>query len=420
MGIGNVMRTGVSGMHAQGNKLSAVADNIANSDTTGYKRAETEFSSRIPQSVTGEYISGGVDTRLRRAVNEQGSFKYTESTTDLAIRGDGFFVVEDQTGTAKLTRAGSFIPDADGYLVNAGGFYLLGYDLAGGASPSPIANGFGGLTKVKMSETNLVARPSQTGRLKVNVDSGADIVAAGELPSTNNPLAKFSSKTSLVSYDNLGNQEIIDIYYSKTADSTWELAVYSQSDAAANGGFPYSSAALTTATLHFDPANGQLTAASPDSFTVAVPNGANLEIDIRDTSQLAANFTVLDVNVDGNAASGFKLLEIDDAGSMYSVFGDSSRVETYRIPIATVVSPNNLRMLPGDVFQPTHNSGEVSMGYAKSDGRGSIVSGAKEQSNVDLATELTEMIEAQRGYQANSKVFQAGSELMDVVVNLKR
>ena len=107
MGIGNVMRTGVSGMSAQGNKLSAVADNIANADTIGYKRAEIEFSSRIPQSITGEYVSGGVDSNIRHAISQQGSLQFTDSVTDLAIRGSGFFVVEDGSGSPFLTRAGS-------------------------------------------------------------------------------------------------------------------------------------------------------------------------------------------------------------------------------------------------------------------------------------------------------------------------
>lgn len=420
MGVGNVMRTGVSGMHAQGNKLSAVADNIANADTTGYKRAETEFSSRIPQSVTGEYVSGGVDTRLRRAVDEQGSLQYTESVTDLAIRGNGFFVVEDPAGAKVLTRAGSFVPDSEGYLVNAAGFYLLSYDVTEGQSPSPTANGFAGLTRTRMSDTTLTARPSMVGVLKSNIPSNAATIGAALLPSTNGALSEYTAKTSLVAFDNLGNEELVDVYYSKTAANTWEVSVYSQTDASPSGGFPYSTAALLTDTLTFDPSTGGLTGASPTSLTIAVPNGQNLLIDISGTTQLAADFTVLNAQVDGNTASGFDLLEIDNTGTMYSSFSDASRVTTFIIPIATVSSPNSLRMLPGDVFQTTKDSGDVLVGFAKTGGRGSIISGAKERSTVDLATELTQMIEAQRGYQANSKVFQAGSELLDVVVNLKR
>ncbi len=420
MGIGNVMRTGVSGMSAQGNKLSAVADNIANADTIGYKRAEIEFSSRIPQSITGEYVSGGVDSNIRHAISQQGSLQFTDSVTDLAIRGSGFFVVEDGSGVPFLTRAGSFVQDSDGYLVNAGGFYLMGFDVSNGAVPAPTANGFAGLDRVRVTDSSLTARASDVGALQVNLESNANTVAAAQLPSTNGVLSEFTSKTSLVTYDNLGNQELVDVYYSKTAANTWEVAVYAQSDAAANGGFPYSSAALLTDTLQFDPSTGDLTGASPSSLVFNIPNGQALTLDISNTSQLAADFTVLNAQVNGNAASGFELLEIDENGTMFSSFSDSSRVETFIIPLASVPSPDNLQVLPGDIFQSGKGSGEVLMGFANSGGRGSIIAGAKEQSTVDLATELTSMIEAQRGYQANSKVFQAGSELMDVVVNLKR
>lgn len=420
MGIGNVMRTGVSGMNAQGNKLSSVADNIANADTVGYKRAEIEFSSRIPQSITGEYVSGGVDTKVRHDISQQGNLQFTESVTDLAVRGDGFFVVEDAGGAPFLTRAGSFVKDSEGYLVNAGGFYLLGFDVSNGAAAAPTANGFAGLTRVKMSDSNLTARPSEAGALKVNLNAGAVPVAATNLPSTNTALAEFTSKTSLVAYDNLGNQELVDVYYTNTAANTWEVSVFPQSAAGANGGFPYSSPALVTDTLEFDPTTGNLTGTSPTSLAFTIPNGQALTLDISNSSQLAAEFTVLKATVNGNAASGFDLLEIDENGVMYSLYSDSSRIETFQIPLANVPSPDNLLVLPGDIFQSGKGSGEVLVGFANSGGRGSVVSGAKEQSTVDLATELTSMIEAQRGYQANSKVFQAGSELMDVVVNLKR
>jgi len=105
---------------------------------------------------------------------------------------------------------------------------------------------------------------------------------------------------------------------------------------------------------------------------------------------------------------------------MYGTFPNGEKRSTYQIPLATVRSPDNLKLLPGDVFTPTDTSGDVLMGFANSDGFGAIISGAKEQSTVDLASELTAMIEAQRGYSANSKTFMTGAELMDVAVNLKR
>src|ERR1700742_4127762 len=125
MSLYGVMRTGVSGMNAQSNKLSTVSDNIANVNTTGYKRASTEFSSLILKSGSGEYDSGAVQTTVRYAITDPGNIQFTTSVADLAIQGNGFFVVQDQNGNNFLTRAGSFVPDRQGHLGNGAGFQLM-------------------------------------------------------------------------------------------------------------------------------------------------------------------------------------------------------------------------------------------------------------------------------------------------------
>ena len=130
MGLYSMMRTSSSGMDAQANRLATVADNIGNSSTVGYKRASTEFSSILLQSGTADYTSGSVETEVRYHISEQGSMRYSTSATDLAVNGQGFFIVENSNGQSFLTRAGSFVKDGDGNLVNAGGFKLMGYDLA--------------------------------------------------------------------------------------------------------------------------------------------------------------------------------------------------------------------------------------------------------------------------------------------------
>ena len=420
MSISNIMRTGVSGMLAQGSKLSTVADNIANADTTGYKRAETEFSSMIPQHLTGKYVPGGVTPHVRRHISEQGTLLTTSSITDLAVAGDGFFIVEDSAGRRFLTRAGSFVPDKDGYLVNAAGFYLLGFDVSDGTTPTPTANGFAGLQRVRYADYSLDATPSTRGEITFNLDASATIVPAADLPSANAPTAQYTSKTSIVVYDNLGAEKLIDVYFTKTADNTWEVAVFDQAEATPGGPFPYASGPLVTATLTFDPTTGNFTSSSPTNITIPVPNGDNLLLDISGSTQFASPFTILNVNINGSAAAGYRLFKIGEDGVMYGTFPNGEKRATYQIPLATVRSPDNLKLMPGDVFTQTDTSGDVLVGFAGTEGFGKIISGAREQSTVDLATELTNMIEAQRSYTANSKTFMTGAELMDVAVNLKR
>jgi flagellar hook protein FlgE len=419
MSLYGMMRTGVSGMNAQANRLSTVADNIANAGTTGYKRSSTEFSSLIIPNVTGNYTSGGVTTSVRYATSQQGDLKYTSSTTDLAINGDGFFVVQDPSGKPFLTRAGSFVPDGDGRLVNAAGFYLMGYSTANG-TPSAVTNGFGGLEPVLISQTELTAVPSKNGLFTANLPAGATVVAPANLPSANAATATGSAKSSLVVYDNLGSEVLLDVYFTKTGANTWEVAVYNQANAAPSTSFPYTAGPLATQTLTFDGTTGKLTGASADNIVIPVPGGVPFTLDLAATSQLATGYTVLDSKVDGNAPSGIDKIEISEDGTVYAQYENGSFKALYRIPIATVQSPDMLNVEPGNVYSQSSDSGDIRIGFANEGGMGGVVSGALENSNVDIAEELTSMIESQRTYTANSKVFQTGADLMDVLVNLKR
>ena len=419
MGLYGMMRTSVSGMAAQANRLSTVADNIANSSTAGYKRASTEFSSLVLESGGSGYESGSVETRVRIGVSEQGTFKFTTSVTDLAVKGAGFFLVGNENGQTYLTRAGSFVKDGSGDLINAAGYRLMGYSLAPGA-PTPVANGTAGLAVVNIGALALQSDPSTEGNLFVNLPSNAGIET--DLPSGNAATAVYTAKTSLVTYDNLGNEVTLDVYMTKTADNEWEVAVYNQADAdPTSQGFPYANGQLNApTTLVFDPTTGQLDGSSPTSLDITIPNGGTVALDMSQSSQLATDYTLLDAAVNGNAPSEVERVEIDDDGTLYAVFENGARLATYRIPLANVASPDNLQPLAGNVFAPSVDSGDVQVGFAGEGGFGTMVSSALEQSTVDLASELTAMIESERNYTANSKVFQTGSELMDVVVNLKR
>ena len=417
MGISGMMRTSTSGMAAQSNRLSTVADNIANVSTTGYKRAFTEFSSFIPAS-TSEYTSGSVNTDIRHGISKQGNFLATTSTTDLAINGQGFLLVSDTNDQPFLTRAGSFVKNGDGELINAAGFRLLGYSLANG-SPPVVANGTAGLVPIDLGTLALQAVPTTDGTFFVNLPSDANIET--DLPSTNSPTAVYTAKTSLVAIDNLGAQVTLDVYSTKTAADTWEVTVFDRADATPGSNpFPYAAGPLSTVTLTFDPTNGHLAAASPTSITVPVPNGNNLVLDLSQSSQLAAPYTVIEAKLNGSAPAAVDHIEIANDGTLFAVYGNGTRVATYQIPLANVSSPDNLNTLPGDVYQPSNNSGDLQIGFAGSGGLGSIQSSTLEQSTVDLASELTLMIEAEKNFQVNSKVFQTGSDLLDVIVNLKR
>lgn len=427
MGLFGVMRTGVSGMNAQSSKLGTVADNIANSSTTGYKRAMTEFSSMVLSQGSGNYNSGGVAAHTKYAITDQGSRTYTTSSLDLAITGNGFFVVADGTGagaTPSLTRAGSFVPDGDGYLVNTAGYYLQGYPVTGGATPAVVANGLGGLEPINITQNTLEATATSRALLYTNVSEDAAIVPAGDLPSANAATSSYSHKTSLIVYDNLGNEVKLDVYYSKVTetatDSDWEVTIYNAADASPTGGFPYANPALNTQTITYDITTGDLAAASATAINVAIPNGGTFDIDLSQSTYLNSEFLVSNVDTDGNAPSPVEGVEFAKDGTLFAVYANGDRRAIYKIPLADVPSPDKLDPQSGNIYMPSFESGEVRVGFPGEAGMGDLEVKALEDSNVDLASELTSMIESQRTYTANSQVFKAGSDLLQELVNLAR
>lgn len=438
MSISSVMRTATSGMEAQANRLGTVADNIANANTNGYKRAHCEFSSFIPNRSDNAYESGSVVSNVRNSISEQGNLSYTTSTTDLAVSGKGFFLVNNTDEENFLTRAGSFVKDGNGDLINAAGYYLLGYPITDGIAVDPVANGTEGLERVRLTDLVMEAQLSEEGAFYVNVPSTAAVVDPLYVPSLNdtNGDTQYTAKTSMVVYANLGNQVTLDLYWAKTEEydpsgpsgtDTWELSVFNRADAT-SGGFPYGTAGtppLGTVTLTFDHTTGKINS-TDTTISIDVPDGASstnppaLVLDLAQCSQLAHDYTVVDAHVDGSGPSAVDRVEFSKEGVLYAIYENGAQVAVYNIPLATVPSPDKLSPLPGDTFAPDYDSGELLIGAPGQGGFGIITGSAVEQSTVDLAGELADMIEAQRHYEMNSKVFQTGAEILDVIVNLAR
>lgn len=425
MSISGMMRTSASGMAAQSARLGTVSDNIANASTHGYKRAFTEFSTIVLESGKGSYVPGSVDTTVRYGISQQGGFDFTTSPTDLAVSGNGFFLVGDGSDSTYLTRAGSFVKDPDGNLVNAAGYKLLGYPIVNGTAAAS-SNSTAGLSEVNISAMALEATPSTLGTHHANVPVSATAVAAGNRPSDNIATSEYTAKASITAIDNVGREVTLDVYYTKTGANTWQVDVFNATDAASSTApFPYASAALSTTQLTFNPGTGQIASVLPVNpaglvITVPVPNGQTLTIDVSQSSELAEDFQVLQPTVNGNTPSSVESVEFNKDGMLYAVYGNGARVGIFQIPLATVPSPDNLTPQAGNVYTISADSGNLQIGLPGSSLFGEIRSSQLEKSTVDTANELTTMIESQFAFTANSKVFQTGGELMEVLVNLKR
>ncbi len=439
MSLFGTLNTGVSGMAAQASMLSTIGDNIANSSTTGYKSASVSFQTMLGNQTATDYTSGGVQSNINYNISDQGTLTSTTSATDLAVKGSGFFVVQGAGGTTALTRAGSFVPDSSGDLINTAGYKLLGYNLTDGSTAT--ANGTGGLQVINLSNQQLNAAPSQNGSLQFNLDSNTKKTTgttpgADPADAVTDATADGSSKTSLVAYDSLGNPVTLDVYLTKTADADttttpptpaqWEATIYDH-DSINSAGTGYTAAPLSTQTLNYDGTTGKLTSiqngtgtpvTSPLDLSVQIPNGKTLAIDVSQSTQLASAFNVNTASVDGSAPSKLDHVTIGTDGTVTSVYANGVSQATYRIPLADVPSPDNLTSLSGNAYQVSLASGSVTIGTATTGALGEIDSSSLESSDVDLATELTSMISAQRSYEANSKVIQASSDLLKVIDQL--
>jgi flagellar hook protein FlgE len=335
------------------------------------------------------------------------------------VNGNGYFLVSDTAGNVMLTRAGSFVPDANGDLVNSAGYYLM-------AAPygSPVSGGStAGLVRVNVTQMTQQATPSTTGTVTGNLDVNAPILTYP--PAAANQYA-YTSKSSIVTYDYVGRQVTLDVYATKTAADTWQIDVYDNA-ASTNNGFPYSSGPLSgplgSNTFTFDTTAagmGKLAAASPTSLTVpATANAPAFNLDLSQLTQVSASYSFV-AKVDGNAVSQIDSIDIDKMGIVSAIFQNGTQQKIYQIELATVPSPDNLDPRVGNAYAVSLASGDLQISDPGSSGLGTIESGALEQSNADLGSELTSMIEAQRGFTANSKVFQTGDDLLEVLVNLKR
>ncbi|MBB4002490.1 flagellar hook protein FlgE [Aurantimonas endophytica] len=385
MSINGVFRTSVSGMNAQANRLSVVSDNIANSSTTGYKRNSTEFSSLVIAQGGGEYNSGSVTTQVRQSVSQQGNIAASSSGSDLAIQGEGFFVVQDAAGREFYTRAGSFVQRTENnvtYLVNSAGYRLKDTTALDG-SVGPITLPVG----------EIVA-PQRTTEANFSLQ----FPESAELNAT--------KKSSMVIYDNIGRSVIVDVNMEKTAANQWTISYTDD-------------LGPQTSVINFDEATGLGTAVPAAMTYTTMPGNQTIAIGLGPLTEYATDFSTRLV-ANGNPAGTFAEFAFGEDGTLNGIMDTGAIIQLYQLKFARFPSPDQLSASAGNVYSATDGSGVVDIGTPGMNGFGSLVPSGLEQSNVDLASELTSMIESQRSYSANSKVFQTGSEILDVLVNLKR
>ena len=412
----------LSGLNVNQQKLNVIGNNLANINTIGFKASTVQFMDLVSQSVGGSssnpmQVGLGVMTGSISPSFKQGGIENTGVPTNVAIQGNGFFVVGDADNRS-YTRAGDFSFDADGMLVTPDGLPVQGYTAIDPATGAVITTGQPGSIVVPPGVLRAPTATTKFGTIS-NLDSGAAVAST------------FSASVEV--YDALGSPHVATITYTNTGAGAWGYAITVPGEDVTPGtpGTPFQIAAGTitfTAAGKLNLVNG---AAAAD---VNIPgpvwkNGAAATaltwdlVDATDVGSLtgfASPSATSSKTQNGAAAGTINSISIDAEGQILATFGSGGSVAIGQMALANFNNPQGLVKLGSNRFGESASAGIANIGIAGTGGRGTLIGSSLEQSNVDIAQEFTQMILAQRGYQANSKSITVADELLLETLNLKR
>ncbi len=408
------MYTAVAGLRAHQTMMDVVGDNIANVNTAGFKKNQVVFADMLSQTLNGagaprENLGGtnpaqvGLGVKVSSVAKNfgQGALQRTGRDLDMSIEGDGFFVLQF-AGEQHFTRAGSFFLDADGRLTTSDGGLVQGWqaDAQGVVDPSETTKGIkvavgDQITPVPTSEVSLGGNLSSEAPIGTEAFAGLDV------------------------FDLQGNPIAASLTFTKTAINEWTVSgTYGD-----NGDV----LALTDNILTFG-VDGELI--GPADFSIdfaagAVPNAGAVEMFISGTgarrfTQFGGSTSINAINQNGSATGTLQSVSVGQDGTVVGAYSNGQVRPIAQVALATFSNAEGLERVGGSAFRSSINSGLAQIGLAGSGGRGLMAPGTLEMSNVDLAEEFTQLIRAQRGFQANSRVVTASDELLQEIVNLKR
>ncbi|HGY5077226.1 MULTISPECIES: flagellar hook protein FlgE [Citrobacter] len=389
-----------TGLNAVNEQLDGISNNIANSGTVGYKSMTTQFSAMYAGTqAMGVSVAGSA-----QSISTGGSMVSTGNALDLAINDDGFFVMCDSAGNISYTRAGSFVTDKNGYIVNASGDYLQGYPVDDSGTLQT-----GTVSDIQIQTGNIPAEASDSLSFTANFDASDATIDRSTVAFDPTNSASYSDSYTTTVYDSLGNEHSVCQYFTKTSDNTWEVD-YTFDGAAQDGAAP--------TTLTFDPNTGKLTSpTTPQTveFTTDAAAPIELTVDYSSCTQYGSDFSVTTNSANGYASATQNGVQVDDDGKVYATYSNGERMLQGQVVLATFPDENGLEAVSGTAWVQTGESGTPLIGTPGSGSCGTLSSGMLESSNVDITTELVDLMTAQRNYQANTKVISTSTQLDDAL-----
>lgn len=405
--------SGVTGINAAGYTMSVVGNNIANSSTIGFKAGYTSFADILSQALGGaaggSQIGRGVAMTDVGTVFSQGSFENTTNGTDLAIEGSGFFIVADGTGSY-YTRAGSFIMDEEGKLVNPSGYELQGY---------MIVDGVAGTTLESINVGQVSSAPNQTGLFRIAANLDATTMTDG------------TYSTTITVYDSLGSAIPLTITFTKTATDrrwTYDVSIPANLGSVAGGSgtieFDTDGTLLSVdGTTVFDDVTFELGTLTSGAAVFTISWDLWDSDDTAPTDELTQYSDTSDTNFlwqDGYAPGSIQTISVDQDGKIIGLFTNGQTRDLAQVILADFISPWGLSKMGRSLYAESADSGQATMGTPGTGGRGRVSASSLEMSNVDMASEFVKMITTQRAYQANARVITTSDQLLSELMQIKR
>jgi flagellar hook protein FlgE len=358
--------------------------------------------------------AAGQGVRVARIAQQfsQGVVEFTSNNLDLAINGEGFFVLQDTNGSQIYTRAGAFSADREGYVVNQALQRLQIYPAQTTASGDTTFN-----TGV-LADLQLPTQPSPpqaTGNVYAALNLDAQQIVP-TIPFDPNDPSSYTHSTSIVTYDSLGNSHTATMYFRKTADNQWNGYLYVDGAAVTSGGNPNFQLGFSTTGALTSPANGQITM---DAYTPAGAAPLNIVMDFGDTTQYGGSFAVNSLGQDGYSSGRLSGVDIDADGIVFARYTNGQSSAMGKVALAKFNNAQGLRQIGDTSWVETFTSGDAQLGEAGTSSFGAVQSGALEASTVDIAEQLVNLITAQRNFQANAQVITAADAITQTVINLR-
>lgn len=437
MSITSSLNAGVAGLNANATRLATISDNIANSNTFGYRRAAADFESVIvggSNAGAGAFSAGGVRAVASRVLDDTGPLVATSNALDLAVSGRGMLPVRlsaGQDGTIGdqsllLTRTGAFRVDAEGRLTTETGLMLLGWPAnPDGSIPGFSRNAELGLEPIQIDTNQRVGDPTTAIRLGVNLPATSTVAGA----------SGDSLPLSVEYFSNLGSSETLEFSFTPTvpasgaASNNWTMEIRdSAQDGALVGEYSITfdasrgqGGAIASVTAvsggAYDAAEGSITinaASGPIMLTIGAPGASDA------LTQLDNGYAPVGVFKDGSPIGTLTAVEVDDEGFLTASYDTGFSQRLYQIPLVDVPNLNGLRMQPNQTYQITPQSGAFTLWDAGTGPTGTLSGFTREGSTTDVAAELTALIQTQRAYASNAKVIQTVDEMLQETTNIKR